>query len=33
MSTEQLDALRSVHDDNARPVQPLNDREVALRTP
>ena len=33
MSAEQLDALRSVHDDNARPVQPLNDREVALRTP
>lgn len=33
MSAEQLDALRAVHDDNARPVQPLNDREVAVRTP
>jgi len=33
MSAEQLDALRAVHDDNARPVQPLNDREVALVTP
>jgi len=33
MSAEQLDALRAVHDNNARPVQPLNDREVAVRTP
>jgi carbonic anhydrase len=28
MSTEQLDALTSIHDDNNRPVQPLNDREL-----
>lgn len=33
MSADQLDALRNVHDDNARPVQPIGDRSVAVRTP
>jgi carbonic anhydrase len=28
LSAEQLDALRAVHDDNARPVQDLEGRSV-----
>jgi carbonic anhydrase len=30
VSAEQIATFRSAYDDNARPVQPLNDREVTI---